>query len=103
MGEVRRRSSGYPTTFGIRLDFTMSPGVSGLFAFDLSARAGGDDIVRREECGIGDAHYSAREGVVIATTAGVAPAATAYTWSTPPVFPSFVPSLTFFQSSVFTI
>ena len=37
LNEVRRRSSGHPTHFGIRLEFILSSGKSGYFAFDVGA------------------------------------------------------------------
>ena len=37
IGEVRRRSSGHPTHFGIRLEFLLPTGSSGYYAFRVGA------------------------------------------------------------------
>lgn len=49
-GEVRRRSGGHPTHFGIRLGFELPTGESGHYAFDVGAKASGGFEVRTEEC-----------------------------------------------------
>lgn len=49
INEVRRRSSGHPTHFSIRLDFG-SPSLKGHYAFEISAAAHGAWTVTREEC-----------------------------------------------------
>ena len=38
--EVRRRSSGHPTNFGIRLEFTLPDGVPGYYVFNVGALPG---------------------------------------------------------------
>lgn len=50
IGEVRRRSSGHPTHFGIRLEFEIREGIKGLFAFSVGAVPIGSFEVQREEC-----------------------------------------------------
>lgn len=75
--EVRRRSSGHPTHFGIRIDFTLPDGKGGHLAFEVAAQPRGEYIVKREECRIGEAHYLVEEGNVAKTTAVVAPPASA--------------------------
>ena len=53
LAEVRRRSGGHPTHFGIRLDFTLEDGRNGYYAFKVGARPAGGFEVQREECGVG--------------------------------------------------
>lgn len=53
LAEVRRRSSGHPTHFGIRLEFTLRDGQRGHYAFDVGALAGRSYEVQREECSLG--------------------------------------------------
>lgn len=48
--EVRRRSSGHPTNFGIRLEFTLPGGVPGHYAFNIGALPGRGYEVQTEEC-----------------------------------------------------
>lgn len=50
--EVRRRSSGHPTHFGIRLEFTLPDSTSGYYAFRVGAKPKGGFEVQREECRI---------------------------------------------------
>lgn len=50
INEVRRRSSGHPTHFGIRLEFQLRDGRDGWYAFDIGAMAGGGYEVQNEEC-----------------------------------------------------
>lgn len=52
IGEVRRRSSGHPTHFGIRLDFILPGGNTGWFAFKVGAQPKGRFEVQKEECHI---------------------------------------------------
>lgn len=47
--EVRRRSTGHPTHFGIRLDF-QGDGMSGEYGFQVAAVKGGDYRLSHEEC-----------------------------------------------------
>ncbi len=53
LSEVRRRSGGHPTHFGIRLDFRLPDGRDGYYAFNVGARPAGGFEVQREECVIG--------------------------------------------------
>lgn len=53
LNEVRRRSSGHPTNFGIRLEFRLANGRLGHYAFNIGALAGGGYEVQNEECVIG--------------------------------------------------
>ncbi len=50
IGEVRRRSSGHPTHFGIRLEFILPDGSTGWFAFRVGAQPKGRFEVQQEEC-----------------------------------------------------
>jgi predicted ATPase len=50
LSEVRRRSSGHPTHFGIRLEFTLPNGNSGHYSFNVGALSGGSYEVQKEEC-----------------------------------------------------
>jgi predicted ATPase len=49
ISEVRRRSTGHPRNFSIRLDF-QSPDLYGHYAFEISSEKGGAYIVNKEEC-----------------------------------------------------
>lgn len=55
LSEVRRRSSGHPTNFGIRLEFKLKTGQNGYYAFNIGALAGRGYEVQNEECAIGGA------------------------------------------------
>lgn len=50
LNEVRRRSNGHPTHFGIRLEFVLPDGRSGWYAFKIGAMASGGYEVQNEEC-----------------------------------------------------
>lgn len=53
LSEVRRRSSGHPTHFGIRLEFRLRSGQSGYYAFNVGALPGRGYEVLTEECVLG--------------------------------------------------
>ena len=53
INEVRRRSRGHPTHFGIRLEFHLPDGREGHFAFRIGALKNGGYEVQNEECIIG--------------------------------------------------
>lgn len=53
LSEVRRRSSGHPTHFGIRLEFRLPSGQRGHFAFNVGALKDRGYEVQTEECVIG--------------------------------------------------
>jgi len=60
LSEVRRRSSGHPTHFGMRLEFRLRDGRSGHYAFNIGALSGRGHEVQTEECaldGIGKGPY----------------------------------------------
>ncbi|MBV8046543.1 MAG: AAA family ATPase [Paludibacterium sp.] len=79
--EVRRRSSGHPTNFGIRLEFRLADGQQGYYAFDIGALAGRGYEVRQEECailGVGRGPYfKIEKGLVTASSETSFPAITA--------------------------
>ncbi len=52
INEVRRRSSGHPTHFGIRLELALPDGKNGTYAFRVGAKPKGGFEVQREECRI---------------------------------------------------
>lgn len=52
INEVRRRSSGHPTHFGIRLEWQLRDGTHGVYAFRVGAQQKGAFAVQREECRI---------------------------------------------------
>lgn len=53
LSEVRRRSGGHPTNFGIRLEFCLPSGEHGHYSFTIGALASGGYEVQGEECGVG--------------------------------------------------
>jgi predicted ATPase len=75
INEVRRRSSGHPTHFGLRVDFQLDDGATGHLAFEIAARSRGDYVVKHEFCRVGPALYEVKEGKVVRTTVSVAPPA----------------------------
>lgn len=81
LGEVRRRSSGRPTHFGVRLQFTLQDGAQGHYAFSIGALRDRGYEVQSEECvlgGIGKGPYFRIErGVVNKCSEPVFPAVTA--------------------------
>lgn len=75
VAEVRRRSSGHPTNFGIRLEFILADGRPGHFAFEVGARAAGAYVVQAEQCSVGHEQYRVEQGVVKVAPAAVSPPA----------------------------
>ncbi len=53
LSDVRRRSGGHPTNFGIRLEFLLKNGQKGYYAFNIGALSGRGYEVQAEECVIG--------------------------------------------------
>lgn len=70
INEVRRRSRGHPTNFGIRLVVRLGPGVVGNYAFQVGAQRHGGFKVQREECSIENLeegqrfHFLVEDGVL---------------------------------------
>lgn len=50
LSEVRRRSSGHPTHFGIRMEFVLPNAEPGYYAFNVGALPSGGYEVQNEEC-----------------------------------------------------
>ena len=68
INEVRRRSSGHPTHFAIRIEFQLHGGQFGHYAFSIGAKRGAY-VVAQEECAIrstadsnGNASYKIKNG-----------------------------------------
>jgi predicted ATPase len=80
LAEVRRRSSGHPTHFGIRLEFVLKDGRRGRYAFNIGALSGGGFEVQNEECvidGIGKGpFYQVERGQLRASSEAAFPAIT---------------------------
>ncbi|MCP5230942.1 MAG: AAA family ATPase [Zoogloeaceae bacterium] len=81
LNEVRRRSSGHPTNFGIRLEFTLKNGQRGHYAFNIGALAGRGYEVQSEECvlsGVGKGpFFQIERGSLKASSEPTFPAVTA--------------------------
>lgn len=81
LNEVRRRSSGHPTHFAIRLEFTLRNGNQGYYAFNIGALSGGGYEVQTEECTIHGVDkktfFQVSRGQVKATSEETFPAVTA--------------------------
>lgn len=84
INEVRRRSSGHPTHFGIRLDLLLPSGCCGHYSFQVAAKPNGGFEVQREECRVfsSDAlgqenSYEVISGSIKSATVKVAPPAAA--------------------------
>lgn len=79
LAEVRRRSSGHPTHFGIRLEFTIN-GQSGHYAFSIGALKNRGFEVQTEECSLGGLgkgpFYRIERGNVISSSQSTLPALT---------------------------
>jgi len=82
INEVRRRSSGHPTHFGIRLEWRLPSGKQGVYACRVGAQKKGGFEVQQEVCRIFaddprlDDYYNVENGVLIASSLKVAPPAT---------------------------
>lgn len=84
IAEVRRRSAGHPTHFGVRLEWVLPNGTHGVFAFVIGARPGAGFEIQKELCEINppDAlgaqiRYEVRSGEIHDCTLAVRPAAAA--------------------------
>lgn len=73
--EVRRRSAGHPTHFGIRLELQLPSGIPGAYSFRVAAVEPGGYEVQSEECEVGAAQFKVRRGEVQHITANVSPPA----------------------------
>jgi predicted ATPase len=81
LSEVRRRSSGHPTNFGIRLDFCLPNGQDGHYAFTVGALPSGGYEVQKEECSIGGIghgpYFSLEKGRLMSSSESTFPTVTA--------------------------
>jgi predicted ATPase len=81
LSEVRRRSSGHPTHFGIRLEFALKTGEQGHYAFNIGALKDRGYEVQAEECALGGAgkgpFYRIQRGKVRDSSEAAFPAITA--------------------------
>jgi predicted ATPase len=50
INEVRRRSAGHPTHFGIRLEWRLPDGTNGVYAFRVGAQKKGGFEIQKEKC-----------------------------------------------------
>lgn len=82
IGEVRRRSAGHPTNFGVRLDWSLPSGDSGVYAFRIGAKPQGAFEVQREHCTVNfakpttePASYEIRSGQIHQCSLASPPAA----------------------------
>jgi predicted ATPase len=83
IGEVRRRSAGHPTNFGVRLEWSLPSGDHGIYAFRIGAKPQGAFEVQHELC-VGcsgsdplapPVKYEIRAGEIIECTLPTRPAA----------------------------
>jgi len=78
--EVRRKSSGHPTHFGIRLEFRLPDGQDGYYAFAVGAMPSGGYQVQQEECSIGGAgkgpYFRLEKGQLVKSSEATFPAVT---------------------------
>lgn len=56
INEVRRRSSGHPTHFGIRLEWKLPDDTEGVYAFRVGSQKKGGFEVQKEECRVFSSH-----------------------------------------------
>ena len=81
LSEVRRRSSGHPNNFGIRLEFCLPSGEGGHYAFTVGALPGSGYEVQREECSVGGAgkgpYFLLEHGKLVKSSENTFPTVTA--------------------------
>jgi len=80
INEVRRRSSGHPTHFGIRLEWVLPDGSNGVYVFRVGSQKKGGFEIQREECRVFTANleehfYKVECGVLQSSSAAVSPPA----------------------------
>ena len=80
INDVRRRSSGHPNHFSIRLEFSLPEGSTGHYAFRIKTRSSGGYEVQTEACRIqkkscttSEAYFRVESGTVTDTSVEVAP------------------------------
>lgn len=62
INEVRRRSSGHPTHFGIRLEWRLPDETQGMYAFRVGSQKKGGFEVQQEECRVFSKDFNLGEG-----------------------------------------
>ena len=62
INEVRRRSSGHPTHFGIRLEWKLPDETQGMYAFRVGSQKKGGFEVQQEECKVFSKDFNLGEG-----------------------------------------
>lgn len=81
LAEVRRRSSGHPTHFGIRLEFRLADDQRGHYAFNIGALPSRGYEVLSEECSLGGTnhgpYFNVERGKLRASSEAAFPAVTA--------------------------
>ncbi len=81
INEVRRRSSGHPTHFGIRLDWQLPGGMQGMYAFRVGSQTKGGFEIQQEECcvfkhdGLQEHYFKVESGELKKSSFEVAPPA----------------------------
>ncbi len=81
INEVRRRSAGHPTHFGIRLEWQLPDETEGVYAFRVGALKKGAFEIQQEECRIfqhgrvGESSYKVEDGELRASSFDVGPTA----------------------------
>lgn len=82
IAEVRRRSSGHPTHFGIQLQWELPSGAHGVYSFKVGARPNGGFEIQEESCEVHSAaefgvssRYTVKSGKVTECSLPTAPAA----------------------------
>lgn len=82
INNIRRRSRGHPNHFSIRLEFTLSEGFTGHYAFQIKTLSSGSYKVQTEECSIQnkaclapEAYFHVENGTVTDRSTEIAPAA----------------------------
>lgn len=81
INEVRRRSSGHPTHFGIRLEWSLRDGNAGVYAFRVGVQKKGAFEVQQEECRVfpsgqvEEMSYKVENGIVTKAPIAVVPPA----------------------------
>ncbi len=81
INEVRRRSAGHPTHFGIRLEWQLPDGTNGVYAFRVGAQKKGGFEIQQEECRVfeygrlGESFYKVGDGHLRESSFDVGPPA----------------------------
>jgi predicted ATPase len=82
INEVRRRSSGHPTHFGIRIEWQLPDNTQGVYAFRVGSKERGGFEIQREDCRVSnnallerDSYYRIEAGKLKESSFGVGPPA----------------------------